>query len=153
MVTVLVEVDGEKAVERKLLRLGQAPDLRPIAGELRTYLFGVEREQFDTEGHSGSGGWAPLKPSTVARKAALGRDPRILRSTELLYRSLTSAGSLDAVFSVTSDTMVFGTRDPVAKFHHRGTRRMPQRKVIDLAERNRRALVKIIQAAVMVRAK
>jgi phage gpG-like protein len=153
MVTVEVEVDGEKQVVRKLLRVSQAPDLRPIAEAVRHLFFEAELEQFDSQGHSGSGGWAPLKPRTVARKVAQGLDPRILRAKEDLFRSVTSAGSENAIFRADSDTLLVGTKDPKAKLHQRGTRKMPQRKVIDLNERNRRAIVKLVQAEVMAAAK
>jgi hypothetical protein len=127
--------------------------MRLFAPELRQYLFQAEREQFDSEGLSGSGGWAPLKPRTIARKAALGLDSRILRETQALFRSVTEQSSPDAVFDVNADSMVFGTSDRKAIFHQKGTDRMPKRKVVDLTERNRRAVVKIVQAAMMSRAK
>jgi hypothetical protein len=153
VVTVSIEVFGEKAVERKLLRYGEAADMRFFAPEIRQYLFQTEREQFDSEGVSGSGGWAPLKPRTIARKAALGLDSRILRETQALFRSVTEASSPDAVYHADADSMVFGTSDRKAIFHQKGTDRMPRRKVVDLTERNRRAVVKIVQAGIMARAK
>jgi phage gpG-like protein len=48
--------------------------------------------------------------------------------------------------------MFFGTRVPYAAFHQTGTRRMPARKPVELSERNRRKVVKIIQAVIMDRA-
>jgi phage gpG-like protein len=153
MVTVSFEIFGDKQVERELLRIAKAPDMRRIAPRLREYLLGVERSQFDSEGRTGSGGWAPLKPKTVASKAARGLDPRILRATERLRKSLTNRTSADAAFEYDSDSMFFGTRVPYASFHQTGTRRMPVRKPVELSERNRRKIVKEVQAVIMDRAK
>jgi phage gpG-like protein len=152
MVTVSIEVFGDKQVERELLRIAKAPDMRRIAPRLGEYLQSVERSQFDSEGRTGSGGWAPLKPRTVATKAARGLDPRILRATNRLRKSLTNKTSPDAIFEFDADSMFFGTRVPYAAFHQTGTRRMPARKPVELSERSRRKVVKIIQAVIMDRA-
>jgi phage gpG-like protein len=149
MVTVSFEVFGDKQVERELLRIAKAPDMRKIAPRLRDYLQSVERSQFDSEGRTGSGGWAPLKPRTVASKTARGLDPRILRATNRLRKSLTNKTSGDSVFEYDADSMLFGTRVPYAAFHQRGTRRMPARKPVELSERNRRQVVKEIQAVIL----
>jgi phage gpG-like protein len=152
MVTVSFEIFGDKQVERELLRIAKAPDMRRIAPRLREYLVSAERSQFDSEGRTGSGGWAPLKPKTVASKAARGLDPRILRATERLRKSLTNRTSADQAFEYDSDSMFFGTRVPYAGFHQTGTRRMPARKPVELSERNRRKVVKVVQAVIMDRA-
>ena len=46
------------------------------------------RERFRVFSH-GSGNWAPLAPSTVARKKARHASPLILRDTHTLFRALT----------------------------------------------------------------
>jgi phage gpG-like protein len=152
MVTVSFEVFGDRQVERELLRIAKAPDMRLIAPRIREYFVSVERSQFDSEGRTGSGGWAPLKPRTVASKAARGLDPRILRATERLRKSLTNKTSSDQQFEYDSDSMSFGTRVPYARYHQTGTRRMPARKPVELSERNRRKVIKIVQAVIMDRA-
>jgi phage gpG-like protein len=151
VVTVSFSIEGDKQVERELLRLAKAPDMRRIAPELGDYLRNVERSQFDSEGRTGSGGWTPLKPKTVASKAARGLDPRILRAHERLRKSLTNKRSADAVFNYDADSLFFGTRVPYARHHQFGAPRanVPRRKLIDMSERNRRRVVKIVQAGIM----
>lgn len=141
------EVFGEKQVERGLLRFSDAAaDMRPAAEQMRTYLLSIERRQFDTEGRSGSGGWAPLKPATLRRKVAKGEDQRILRATEALRKSLTNRSNENNVWRSSFDSFTFGTSDPKARFHQSGTAKMPQRKVIELSENNRKRIVKIFQS-------
>lgn len=152
MVIVSVDVFGEKQVERELLRFSHAAmDMRPAGARFMEYMRSVERSQFDSEGRTGSGGWAPLKPRTAAQKAARGLDPRILRAHDELRKSLTNKGHRNHIERITNDEFFYGTRDPKAKFHQGGTRRMPVRRVVDLSERNRRKIVKIIQAHLMGR--
>jgi phage gpG-like protein len=147
MVIISFEVWGDKQVERELLRLSHAAaDMRPAGKRFMEYMRSVERSQFDSEGRTGSGGWAPLKPSTVANKAARGLDPRILRATDRLRRSLTNKTSPDHIEEINADSFVFGSRVPYGRYHQKGTRRMPQRRPVELSERNRRAVVKIIQS-------
>jgi phage gpG-like protein len=146
MVTVSVEVFGDKIVERELLRFSHAAEnMRPAGQEFMDYMRGIEREQFNTQGASGSGGWAPLKPATVAQKARRGHDPRILRATGALFGSLTSRGGPNHLEKISANEWFYGTSDPKAKFHQKGTRRMPRRPVIEFSERNRRDVVKIVQ--------
>ena len=146
MVTVSFEIFGDRQVERELLRLSDAAaDMRPAGERFMDYMRSIERSQFDSEGSTGSGGWAPLKPRTVAGKAARGLDPRILRATDRLRKSLTNKTSPDHVEEINADSFFFSTRVPYARYHQTGTRRMPQRRPVELSERNRRAVVKIIQ--------
>jgi phage gpG-like protein len=150
MVIVSVDVFGEKQVERELLRFSHAAmDMRPAGARFMEYMRSVERSQFDSEGRTGSGGWTPLKPRTVAQKTARGLDPRILRAHDDLRKSLTNKSHGNHVERISSDEFFFGTRDPKAKFHQGGTRKMPARRVVDLSERNRRAIVKIVQSHLM----
>jgi hypothetical protein len=150
VVTVSVEVFGDVVVERELLRFSRAAEnMRPAGEEFMDYMRGVEREQFNTQGASGSGGWAPLKRATVAQKAKRGLDSRILRATDNLFESLTSRGHPDHIEKISADEWFFATRDKKARFHQKGTRKMPARRVIELSERNRRDAVKIVQRHLM----
>ena len=147
MVIISFEVFGDKQVERELLRLSDAAaDMRPAGERFMEYMRSVERTQFDSQGRTGSGGWAPLKPRTVASKAARGLDPRILRATDRLRKSLTNKTSPDHIEEINADSFFFGSRVSYGSFHQTGTRRMPQRRPVELSERNRRAVVKIIQS-------
>ncbi len=149
---ISIEVEGEQQVSRNILRVAdRVRDARPGFKAVARYLQSVERSQFDSEGRTGSGGWAPLKERTLAVKRAKGLDPRILRAENNLRASLTNRTHPDHVERFSSDEMFFGTSDKKAVHHQHGAPRanVPQRKVIDLSERNRRAIVKKMQAFIL----
>jgi phage gpG-like protein len=143
---VSFEIFGDVQVERELLNIKRRADgMRPAFEKLHQSFVGIERRQFDSQGRSGSGGWAPLKPATIAAKQRRGHDARILRATERLRKSLTNKTSADHVKEISLDGFFFGTRVPHARFHQTGTTKMPQRRPVELTERERRAWVRVLQ--------
>lgn len=155
MVTVRFEVFGDTQVDRSLQRLGDAAlDFRPAGDDLMQLMQDIERDQFDTEGRSGSGGWKPLKASTIRQKARhLHAEGvvRILQNTERLVKSLTDKDADDAVREVNAGSFVYASTVPYAKYHQTGAPRanVPQRRPVELTETNRRDMVKILQAHLM----
>lgn len=98
------------------------------------------REQFRSEGAAGaSGPWDRLSPMTERRKRKLYGDRPILQASGEMERMLTQSGSLRALMAVTDDKVVFRLPPP-SVFHQRGTRRMPQRKVVDPSDRQKEGL-------------
>ena len=96
------------------------------------WFYQIEREQFATEGAAGaSGTWPRVAPATARAKARDGRGtfPTLQRSGTMM-QALTRPGGLDSIIERTGDRIVFRLPSP-AQFHQRGTRRMPQRKVVD----------------------
>lgn len=144
-----LEVFGDVQLSRDLLRWADnAEDMTPAFEAISDDFRVIERRQFDSEGAYASGGWAPLKPSTVARRG--GRAHPILRTPGdaggRLRRSLTTKGARDAVRDITADSMTVGTRVPYAKYHQRGTKNMAQRRPVELTAADRARWVKVIQA-------
>lgn len=140
-----IDVTGDVQIDRKLLRFaGRTRDASPAFQQIADMLRGLEKTQFDSQGQFASGGWKPLADVTVRLKAAKGLDPRILRATGDLARSLASSGG-DHVEQVGPQQLVFGTSVPYAQYHQRGTRRMPQRRPVELREQDRRDTVRILQ--------
>lgn len=140
-----IEVFGDVQVSRKLLRwAGRVTDASPAFREIAQLLRRYERRQFTSQGAFASGGWAPDAESTVRLKAAKGLDPRILHATGDLEQSLTgsSGGHVEVV---AAHQLVFGTSVPYARFHQTGTSRMPRRRPLEIRERDRAELVRIIQ--------
>lgn len=141
-----LDVFGDTQLSRDLLRFGEraadaSPAFRQIADDLRD----IERRQFASEGGFASAGWDPLAPSTIARKALLGLDPRILRATGALEASLTNRGDDAHVEMIGTQELIFGTDVDYAKFHQKGTSRMPRRRPIELRETDRRDIVRTLQ--------
>jgi phage gpG-like protein len=143
---ISVEVTGEKKTERHLLGIGaRVMDARPVLGAIAEQMRAAEQARFEAEGY---GAWPPLKPSTVAYKAAQGLNPMILQATEALRRSLTEKG-LDNIEFIGHDELIFGTADPKAIYHQYGTRFMPARPPVHFDEPQIRGFTREIQAYVM----
>lgn len=139
-----VDVFGDTVISRRLTRIGErARDLTPAWEEVMQHLEELEDVQFSTEGALLSGGWAPLRPSTLARKSMAGHS--ILTETGALRASLAGEDDADAIRRVTSEGLDFGTSVPYAGFHQRGTRRMVARPLLELPEHVKRDVVKILQ--------
>lgn len=139
---------GDTQFAREILRVGdRAADMRPAFDDIRDMLLGVERKQFNSQGRAFSGGWAPLAPLTVKRKAARNLDPRILHATLRLRKSFTEKGHRDNVYRKTKDEMFFGSRVPYGGYHQHGNpdTNLPQRRPFQLNERTRREVIKILQ--------
>lgn len=149
---VEIDVHGDKQVVRELLRLGdRGHDVRPAFEAIVDDLVNWTDSQFQTQGLRGSGGWAPLKPRTLARKAALGLDPRILHATLALRNSLTHRGDPHMIEEITADSLRWGSDLPYARAHQKGypPNNLPQRRPVELTETDRRSVVKTIQRYVM----
>lgn len=138
-------VYGEDIIIRDLLRFSS----RGLHAEPAFYAIGEDmmdevEANFDTEGAHASGGWAPLAAATVKAKAAQNLDPRILHATLEMRRSLTEHDA-NNILIARSNELIFGTKDPKAGFHQRGTVDMPQRRPLEFTELAKRGFVKTLQ--------
>lgn len=140
-----IEVFGEQQASRELLRFSQrVDDMSPAFEAVADEFLRLEHAQFATEGGYASGGWRPLAPSTVARKARLRLDPRILHATLRLRRSLTERGP-DHVRRIGPSELFVGSRVPYGVYHQHGTHRMPRRRPVEFTERDKANMVRVIQ--------
>lgn len=142
------EVAGEKQVSRELLRFGShASDARPVFHKLHEKFLRIETAQFRTEGGRSSGGWAPLKDSTIASKAAKGLDPRILHATLALSKSLTKMGDKNQVVLITDQFMVFGSNLEYLAPHQLGApgSNLPRRRPLEFTKNDRVEIMRTIQ--------
>lgn len=150
--TISMEVFGDVQLNRTLLRASErSRNLSPVFSDLANDFLKIERQQFDTQGGF-SGGWKPLAESTIARKAALGLDPRILHATLALQRSLTQPGAPGFVRQISRSSMFVGSdvksKDgfPYPAVHQNPqSSRLPQRRPVELDEAHRRSWMKRIQ--------
>lgn len=117
----------------------RAGDVMPVWPELDAMFRDDERQRFDRRGP----GWAQLDTATQDAKARLGQDPRVLRATDTLYRSLTAAAGVPEVGAMPG-TLHFGTDVEYARFHQYGTVNMPRRTLIDLSPRTRDRMVETV---------
>ena len=126
-------------VEKGMLDLRQLGAWKAVASEFRK----IEAEHFAGEGRHNR--WRPLKPVYKAWKDVHYPGKPILQREGDLYESLTREGHTNHVFQESAQEMVIGTKDPKAVHHHRGTKRMPSRKPIDLTDADKERMMKPIE--------
>jgi len=139
-----IEVDGLSMYTGALQRLAEfAQDLSEPFREISKDFQRVEGERFNRQGP----GWAPLAPATLLRK----RGPSILVETGALKESL--MGGAGFIEVITDSQLIAGTDIPYARYHQRGTRRMPVREVIKPDATATTGWLKIIQRHLVERAR
>ena len=141
-------IDGEQQVLSALSRFGEyANDLHVPFGEMATDFARAEGARFAAQGP----GWAALSPEYAAWKAAHYPGKPILQRTGALLGSLT--GGAGFIREITDEAMTLGTRVGYARFHQRGTGRMPKREVIRLQPEDRLRWAKIMQKHLVAEAR
>lgn len=149
---ITIDVFGDVQVSRNLMRFrDRAMNMIP-AFQIEADLFlRHESKQFDSQGAYASGGWAPLAASTIARKARLGQDPRILHATLAMRRSLTVKGAPGQIRRIRRDSMEVGTSVkspkgfPYPAVHQRGGGHVPRRRPVEFRESDKREMIRRIQ--------
>lgn len=106
----------------------RAADLTPVWDEVGDTVSDAMHQQFRTAGAFGGKKWAPLKPEYLQWKIRHGYSPETLIKTGTLQSSLISRPMSIEVHEGTSAT--FGSSVGYFKFHQKGTRYMPMRKVL-----------------------
>jgi phage gpG-like protein len=144
-----VSVLGEDVISRTMLRFEKAAeDARPAFRTIAHLLERAALQRFESEGAYGGEKWAPLAPSTVARKGA---GKGILVDSGRLRASLTQETAADSIRVLLPQEMRWGSTVPYGKFHQSGTSRMPQRRVVKLPEQVKRAIVRELQRSMVGR--
>lgn len=150
MFRLRAEILGTEVFNRAFNRIDSLSDLRPLWPEVIREFYLIETEQFESEGAAGaSGKWAALSDVYAKYKEVAHPGQPILRADDNLYQSLTDPEAVGAVLRPEADSLTIGTSVPYATAHQRGTRRMPARPPISLAEAQKRRLQKSIQAGLV----
>lgn len=146
-VYIQAEVHGNEKQQARITQLTErVQDLAPGFLAVATYLLATEAAQFESQGAYASKGWAAIKDATLAAKLSRGGDPRILIDTGRMMKGLTEEGG-EHVQIITKDSLTFGTTDPIARFHHTGTKTMPRRDPLTWRA-DRTGVLKILRAYV-----
>jgi hypothetical protein len=144
---ITFEILGELQLDRLLgLTADKIKDLRPAFDDIHDAIVKASKEQFETGGKSGSGpkGWKDLSPMYAAQKASRYPSRGILVATGDMAKSVIDPKHPNHIFSKFKLQAKFGSKDKKIMFHQEGTRRMPQRRVIELTEAQKRHIVKIL---------
>jgi hypothetical protein len=108
------QVDRAKQVDVLLGTLKTAVgDLTPVWRDIHQDFIQGEQEQFDSEGNSGSGGWAALSPPYAAWKSMVAPGAPILVLSGALRGSLTDGRHSDAIYQPQRLGVTMGTRVPI----------------------------------------
>lgn len=139
---------GDEQVSRDILRVGiRASDMKPLWPVLSKYFYSMEEKQFASEGAFASGGWDPLKDTTIARKGS----DEILKDSDTLYKSLTRPNARFSKRTNRKGEFFRGSSDPVGVHHQFGAPRanVPMRKPVEFRDRDKVAWVKMVQRFVI----
>lgn len=140
-----ITINGDREAAARLQRLGdRAGNARPVLNKVVDQLIDVERQRFQ------SGRFKRLAPSTRARKRREGLDPRPLRASGALMRSLTQRSAPNQLLQVSNTELVFGTKLYYARFHELG-QGVPKRKPIDVTPKQREPIAHTILDFIMGR--
>ncbi|WP_029136171.1 phage virion morphogenesis protein [Nakamurella lactea] len=141
---LLIDIDGDQQLHRQLLRwTDRLTDASPAFDRMASTVATIEQQQFSSQGGYGSGGWSPLSPRYRAWKMRHYPGKPILERTGALKRSLTDRPF--GIEQINETEMTIGTEVPYARYHQRGTDRMPRRRPLELPASGRTQLVKILQ--------
>lgn len=149
MIEVRFEVPGQKPLSQRLATWGaQVTDLSPAWEEAGQELLQSFATNFRQEGgvFGAFSAWPALALATVRdreRQGYGGVSPMLVRQGTL-FESVVARGYEGNVFEVRPNQLVVGTTISHAKFHQRGTRRMPSRKIIGLSWQMRQRIVRIL---------
>jgi phage gpG-like protein len=122
-----LQVTGERATEAK-----------PVIEKIVDKVLARNKRGFETRGATTGRYWAPLKASTVARKAREGRaDPFApLRNTDALMESLSTRRAPHQILKIEDDGFLLQTTLDYAGFHVEGTEKMPARPPMTIAAKH-----------------
>lgn len=133
-----VTVKGADKAAVNLRDLGdRGSDIRRVSEKVRSVYRKSNLRHFD-----GDNRWKPLAPLTVERKAREGLDPRTLRASGALLKSLTAPRASGQVDVREKTEFRFGTSVPYAQYQN------PTRDLIDLSHSERRTITDLISAYV-----
>lgn len=117
-------------------------DLRPMFTTALAYLRKATDQQFSSQGARSGDTWPPLSRPYSEWKAIRYPGQPILRATDKLYKSLVQKTS-DSVEKVNRQSLTYGTKRKYARFHQRGTPRMPMRKILAITATDRAELKRL----------
>jgi hypothetical protein len=137
VIRVYVTETGVREVAATFTQLGnRAADPRPAFLMLARDFTVDERLRFLSRGY---GQWPPNTEGTKRKKQQRGLDPRVMRATHKLLRSLTLLGDSNQIYEASMDEMRFGTKAFYGKFL------IGRRPFLTLEANRQRHIVKTLQ--------
>jgi len=122
----------------------RAEELEPVLQRITDKILHRERRMFETRGATSGVYWAPLRASTVERKAGFANPSSPLRRTDELMKSLSERHARYQILSVDDLGIELITTHPAAGFHASGTKNMPRRPPLIIPAKHAREYTKDI---------
>lgn len=141
-----VEWDISKAVAGLQALARRLANLRPAWVSVLAYLRAQSRLQFSSAGARSGSPWQPLSERYSRWKAVRYPGQPILRATDEMFRSLTEPDADGSIAEAEPQSLTYGTRNRKAAYHQRGNARLPQRKVLEVTDNDRREVAKLVRA-------
>lgn len=132
------EIEGHERASVGISRYAKTiQDFRPFwRQQVAPWFFDLVQQGFASQGAPPVGRWEPLSKPYAAWKARRYPGRTILRRSDTLIQSLTWRGAQlqgrGGVATFHARAAELGTAIPYARFHQRGTRRMPARRFLYL---------------------
>lgn len=133
---------GEEQFSREIIRVGsRGANAQPVFNVIADDWMDWNREQFNSEGRRASGGWAELRPATIA---ARGSAHPILQVTGALLAELTRRSNVTITDSWIH-LQIPDEQDEYGRYHQGGTSLMAQRRPIEFTDMDRTDMTKRVQ--------
>lgn len=130
-----IEVRGARKAAVDLTELGErGSDIRRVSEKVRAVYRKSNERRFAS---MGLGSWPGLADSTIERKRRGGYDPRAMRRTGALERSLVSPRAADQIDRRDKTEFRFGTTLSYAGYHDTGTGGEKKRELVELTSSER----------------
>lgn len=154
MQTITIDARQFRARMTKLGILIQSSEIAKVAGlDILTWV----ADNFQSEGRAGGGpGWAPLAPSTIARRRKgprAGARDRILQDTGRLKQSFIPGRPENVFRQFGGKGVDVGTTLHYAPIHELGAGRIPQRKMMPTHDQAQLIAARAIEAIISQRSK
>ena len=134
---ISIELDGRQTKAILKRYKSRVQNLEPPLKGWGNYMEQETERQFATETDPDGVRWAALAPSTLAQKRRLGYPDSILTRTGKMRNSVVAIADARSV--------LIGVDVPYAIFHQRGTRKMPQRRILGMNDKREQKLRKLIR--------
>ena len=136
-----IQTKGVNASASRLERLGhQAKNAKPAFEEILDGLIEGEQSLWRRNGGGGAKKWLPNTEKTAAEKKSKGLDPRPMRATGALERSLTIKGAPGMIHNVDDDGLTFGTKLHYAQFSQFAKDATRKRVVVTLQAKQKKLI-------------
>lgn len=143
--TFSIQARGIDPTADKLEGMGErATQMRPIFDDLIDTLIDNEKTLWARNGGGGRNKWPANTKSTVASKVAKGLDPRPMRSSGALERSLTQKGARGQIARGGGKQLEFGTSIWYAQFSQGAKNPARKRTVLSLLPKTKRSIREIV---------